>query len=66
VLLYAAVTDATLTDHNVTLYTQDRPVIIPGHGQHLTGLGHVQDLAVAMANVLGKDVSHSINTELAA
>jgi hypothetical protein len=37
-------------------------VIIPGHGQHLTGLGHVQDLAVAMANVLGKDVSHSINT----
>jgi hypothetical protein len=47
-------------------YAQDRPVIIPGHGQHLTGLGHVQDLAVAMANVLGKDVSHSINTELAA
>jgi hypothetical protein len=42
---------------NDVCYTQDRPVIIPGHGQHLTGLGHVQDLAVAMANVLGKDVS---------
>ena len=39
--------------------TQDRTIIIPGHGQHLTGLGHVQDLAVAMANVIGKDVSVS-------
>jgi nucleoside-diphosphate-sugar epimerase len=28
-----------------------RPVCIPGHGQHLTGLGHVEDLAVAMAQV---------------
>lgn len=36
---------------------QDRTIIIPGHGQHLTGLGHVQDLAVAMANVIGKDVA---------
>ena len=35
----------------------DRPVCIPGHGQHLTGLGHVEDLAVAMANVIGKDVA---------
>jgi nucleoside-diphosphate-sugar epimerase len=33
---------------------QDRPVCIPGHGQHLTGLGHVADLAVAMANVIGR------------
>lgn len=32
----------------------DRPVCIPGHGQHLTGLGHVEDLAVAMANVIGR------------
>jgi hypothetical protein len=39
---------------------QDRTVIVPGHGQHLTGLGHVQDLAVAMANVLGKEVSYYI------
>eukprot|EP00612_Vaucheria_litorea_P001339 CAMPEP_0171457270 /NCGR_PEP_ID=MMETSP0945-20130129/3416_1 /TAXON_ID=109269 /ORGANISM="Vaucheria litorea, Strain CCMP2940" /LENGTH=331 /DNA_ID=CAMNT_0011982845 /DNA_START=75 /DNA_END=1070 /DNA_ORIENTATION=+ len=34
---------------------QDRPIIIPGHGQHLTGLGHVKDLAVAMANVIGNE-----------
>ena len=34
-----------------------RPVCIPGHGQHLTGLGHVEDLAVAMANIIGKDVA---------
>mmetsp|Transcript_11385 Transcript_11385/g.21736 ORF Transcript_11385/g.21736 Transcript_11385/m.21736 type:complete len:349 (-) Transcript_11385:121-1167(-) len=32
----------------------DRPVCIPGHGAHLTGLGHVQDLAVAMANVVDR------------
>lgn len=31
-----------------------RPVCIPGHGQHLTGLGHVEDLAVAMANVIDR------------
>lgn len=34
-----------------------RPVCVPGHGQHVTGLGHVEDLAVAMANVIGKDVA---------
>jgi nucleoside-diphosphate-sugar epimerase len=32
-----------------------KPICIPGHGQHLTGLGHVKDLAVAMANVIGRD-----------
>jgi len=31
-----------------------RPVCIPGHGQHLTGLGHVADLAVAMSNVIDR------------
>ncbi|NJN58441.1 MAG: NAD-dependent epimerase/dehydratase family protein [Leptolyngbyaceae cyanobacterium RM2_2_4] len=31
----------------------DRPVPIPGNGMHLTQLGHVQDLAAAMASVLG-------------
>eukprot|EP00186_Timspurckia_oligopyrenoides_P004483 CAMPEP_0182444064 /NCGR_PEP_ID=MMETSP1172-20130603/2629_1 /TAXON_ID=708627 /ORGANISM="Timspurckia oligopyrenoides, Strain CCMP3278" /LENGTH=335 /DNA_ID=CAMNT_0024639525 /DNA_START=1266 /DNA_END=2273 /DNA_ORIENTATION=+ len=30
-----------------------RPIPIPGHGQHLTGLGHVMDLAKGMASVLG-------------
>lgn len=33
----------------------NRPICIPGHGQHVTGLGHVQDLAVAMAQVIGRD-----------
>ncbi|BAU10339.1 NAD-dependent epimerase/dehydratase [Leptolyngbya sp. NIES-3755] len=33
----------------------DRPVPIPGHGQHFTQFGHVQDLAAAMANVLGNE-----------
>ncbi|MBD2101729.1 NAD-dependent epimerase/dehydratase family protein [Leptolyngbya sp. FACHB-261] len=33
---------------------RDRPVPIPGNGQYLTQLGHVQDLAVAMARVLGR------------
>lgn len=32
-----------------------RPVCVPGHGQLLTGLGHVQDLAVAMAQVIGRE-----------
>lgn len=32
---------------------RDRPVPIPGHGQHITQLGHVQDLAAAMAGALG-------------
>jgi len=32
-----------------------KPVCIPGHGQHLTGLGHVKDLAVAMAQIIGRE-----------
>lgn len=32
---------------------RDRPIPIPAHGQHLTQLGHVQDLAQAMVQVLG-------------
>lgn len=32
-----------------------RKPCIPGHGQHLTGLGHVKDLATAMAQVIGRD-----------
>ena len=34
---------------------RDRPIPIPGHGQHLTQLGHVQDLAQAMTQVLGNE-----------
>jgi len=32
---------------------RDRPIPIPGHGQHLTQLGHVHDLAQAMTQVVG-------------
>ncbi len=38
----------------------DRPIPIPGHGQHITQLGHVQDLAVAMAQVLNHDTAGKI------
>ncbi|WP_013320753.1 NAD-dependent epimerase/dehydratase family protein [Gloeothece verrucosa] len=34
---------------------RDRPILIPGNGLHITQLGHVQDLAAAMAAVLGND-----------
>jgi nucleoside-diphosphate-sugar epimerase len=36
---------------------RDRPVPIPGHGLHLTQWGHVQDLAQAMAQVLGNSAA---------
>jgi UDP-glucose 4-epimerase len=32
---------------------RDRPIPIPGHGQHFTQFGHVRDLAQAMVQVLG-------------
>lgn len=34
---------------------RDRPIPIPGHGQHITQLGHCADLANAMAAVLGNE-----------
>lgn len=34
---------------------RDRPIPIPGHGQHLTQFGHCEDLASAMVKVLGND-----------
>jgi nucleoside-diphosphate-sugar epimerase len=34
---------------------RDRPIPIPGDGQHITQLGHVYDLAKAMAAVLGNN-----------
>jgi nucleoside-diphosphate-sugar epimerase len=36
---------------------RDRPIPIPGNGMHLTQLGHVQDLATAMAAVLGNETA---------
>ena len=35
--------------------SEDRRVCIPGHGQHITGLGHVEDLAIAMAQIIGRE-----------
>ncbi|QLE41029.1 NAD-dependent epimerase/dehydratase family protein [Nostoc sp. C052] len=32
---------------------RDRPIPIPGNGMHITQLGHVKDLALAMTKVLG-------------
>ena len=32
---------------------RDRPIPIPGNGLHITQFGHVKDLAIAMAKVLG-------------
>lgn len=34
---------------------RNRPIPIPGNGAHFTQLGHVQDLAAAMAAVLGNE-----------
>jgi nucleoside-diphosphate-sugar epimerase len=34
---------------------RNRPILIPGNGLHLTQFGHVQDLAEAMAAVLGNN-----------
>jgi nucleoside-diphosphate-sugar epimerase len=35
--------------------TRDRPIPIPGNGLHFTQFGHVQDLAEAMAAVIGNE-----------
>jgi len=36
---------------------RDRPIPIPGNGLYITQLGHVKDLAAAMAAVLGKQAA---------
>ncbi|GJQ13704.1 hypothetical protein GpartN1_g5495.t1 [Galdieria partita] len=38
---------------------QNRPIPIPGHGLHITGLGHVEDLAKAMVLALGNQQAMS-------
>ena len=40
--------------------THRRPVPIPGNGLHITQFGHVEDLARAMAAVLGNDTTGEI------
>ena len=34
---------------------RDRPVPIPGNGRYITQFGHIQDLAMAMASILGNE-----------
>ena len=46
-----------IEEYFFTRLAANRAVCIPGHGQHLTGLGHVEDLAIAMTQVIGKDVT---------
>ena len=36
---------------------RDRPVPIPGNGKFITQFGHIQDLAMAMASVLGNEAA---------
>jgi hypothetical protein len=44
-----------LEEYFFTRIDAGRQVCIPGHGQHITGLGHVEDLAVAMAQIIGRE-----------
>jgi nucleoside-diphosphate-sugar epimerase len=36
---------------------RDRPIPIPGNGKYMTQFGHVQDLAIAMAKILGNETA---------
>ncbi|MEM6613000.1 MAG: NAD-dependent epimerase/dehydratase family protein [Cyanobacteria bacterium P01_C01_bin.72] len=36
---------------------RNRPIPIPGNGRYITQFGHIQDLAVAMASILGNDTA---------
>ncbi|PSB12873.1 3-beta hydroxysteroid dehydrogenase [Pleurocapsa sp. CCALA 161] len=36
---------------------RDRPLPIPGNGKYMTQFGHVQDLAIAMAKILGNETA---------
>ena len=36
---------------------RDRPIPIPGNGMYITQFGHIQDLALAMASVLGNETA---------
>lgn len=53
--IYGPMNYNPLEEYFFTRLDEGRAVCIPGHGQHITGLGHVADLAVAMAQVIGRD-----------
>ncbi|KAJ1399915.1 38 kDa ribosome-associated protein precursor [Ochromonadaceae sp. CCMP2298] len=53
--IYGPLNYNTLEEYFFTRLTANQTVCIPGHGHHITGLGHVEDLAVAMAQVIGRE-----------
>jgi len=53
--IYGPLNYNPLEEYFFTRFSEGRRLCIPGHGQHITGLGHVEDLAVAMAQVIGRE-----------
>eukprot|EP00607_Mallomonas_marina_P010060 CAMPEP_0182417358 /NCGR_PEP_ID=MMETSP1167-20130531/1794_1 /TAXON_ID=2988 /ORGANISM="Mallomonas Sp, Strain CCMP3275" /LENGTH=346 /DNA_ID=CAMNT_0024590847 /DNA_START=200 /DNA_END=1240 /DNA_ORIENTATION=- len=53
--IYGALNYNPLEQYFFERLDMGRTVCIPGHGQHITGLGHVQDLAEAMAEVIERE-----------
>lgn len=53
--IYGPMNYNPLEEYFFARLSEGRRVCIPGHGQHITGLGHVEDLATAMAQVIGRE-----------
>lgn len=53
--IYGPLNYNPLEEYFFSRLSEKRRICIPGHGQHVTGLGHVADLAVAMAQVMGRE-----------
>eukprot|EP01040_Poterioochromonas_malhamensis_P007214 gene7214-7787_t len=53
--IYGAMNYNPLEEYFFERLDANRPICIPGNGKYITGLGHVQDLAVAMAQILGRE-----------
>lgn len=51
--IYGALNYNPLEQYFFERLDQGRPICVPGHGAHLTGLGHVHDLVTAMAECAG-------------
>jgi nucleoside-diphosphate-sugar epimerase len=53
--IYGPLNYSPLEEYVFARLQKKRKICIPGHGQHIAGLGHVEDLAVAMAQVIGRE-----------
>lgn len=53
--IYGPMNYNPLEEYFFSRLTDGRTICIPGDGQWITGLGHVEDLATAMAQVIGRD-----------